>query len=88
MATLGSILSEEDRNPVLLNRFRTHLATPRRKMLGDALAAGVAAGLLREDLDIDAAVNMLIGSFYARYLSGDPIPEVWAKRTLSMVWPD
>ena len=30
MATLGSILSEEHRNPLLLERFRTRLLQPRR----------------------------------------------------------
>lgn len=87
MATLGSILSEEHRNPRLLERFRTRLLQPRRAMLRQALADGVSAGQLPRTLDIDAASNMLIGSFYARYLSSEPIPSDWAKRVLVCLWP-
>ena len=87
MATLGSILSEEHRNPLLLERFRARLLQPRRAMLRQALADGVSAGQLPRTLDIDAATNMLVGSFYARYLSGDPIPKDWARRVLLCLWP-
>jgi AcrR family transcriptional regulator len=87
MATLGSILSEEHRNPRLLERFRTRLLQPRRAMLRQALADGVSTGQLPRTLDIDAAANMLVGSFYARYLSGEPIPKDWAKRVLLCLWP-
>ena len=87
MATLGSILSEEHRNPRLLERFRTRLLQPRRAMLRQALAEGVSAGQLPRTLDIDAATNMLIGSFYARYLSGEAIPKDWARRVLLTLWP-
>lgn len=87
MATLGSMLSEEHRNPALLARFRTHLVQPRRAMLREALAAGIDAGQLPAALDVDAAANMLIGSFYARYISGDPIRTDWARRVLACLWP-
>ncbi len=87
MATLGSILSEEHRHPRLLERFRTRLLQPRRVMLRQALVDGVSAGQLPRTLDVDAATNMLIGSFYARYLSGEPIPKDWARRVLVCLWP-
>ena len=85
-ATLGSILSEEHRNPQLLERFRTRLLQPRRAMLRHALAEGVSAAQLPRTLDIDAATNMLIGSFYARHLSGEPIPKDWAGQVLLCLW--
>jgi AcrR family transcriptional regulator len=87
MATLGSILSEEHRTPRLLERFRIRLLQPRRAMLRQALADGVSAGQLPPTMDVDAATNMLIGSFYARYLSGEPIPKDWARRVLLCLWP-
>src|ERR1700733_9164465 len=79
MATLGSILSEEHRNPLLLERFRTRLLQPRRAMLRHALADGVSAGQLPRALDIDAATNMLIGSFLPRYLRRAPTPKDLAR---------
>jgi hypothetical protein len=36
---------------------------------------------------VDAVVNMLIGSFYARYVARGAIPRDWARRVLGHVWP-
>jgi AcrR family transcriptional regulator len=87
MATLGTIIAEEDRHPAFLEHFRAYLVRPRRAMLRDTLAAGVSAGDLPPGLDLDAAVAMLIGSFYARYLSGEGVPADWPERVLRAVWP-
>lgn len=86
MAVLGSILAEEHRHPVLLELFRRRLSAPRRMMLRDALLRGIKAGQLPGSLDTEAACNMLIGSFYARYISGQPIPDDWPERVLTMIW--
>jgi AcrR family transcriptional regulator len=87
MAVLGSLLAEEHRHPVLLELFRTRLAAPRRAMLRAALMRGIDAGELPDSFDVEAAGNMLIGSFYARYISGRSIPRDWAQRVLDVVWP-
>jgi hypothetical protein len=42
--------------------------------------------LKRADADLDAAVNLLVGAFDARYLSGEPISETWIERILAVVW--
>ena len=46
MATLGSILAEENRHPLLLERFRQRLVEPRRERTRQALLAGAAQGQL------------------------------------------
>ena len=87
MALLGTLLSEEARQPALIARFRERLARPRRQALREALQLGIAAGELADDLDLDVAVNMLIGSFYARYVSQGAIPANWSRRALAQLWP-
>jgi AcrR family transcriptional regulator len=87
LVVVGSLLAEEDRHPALLGHFRTKLVQPRRAMLRDALARGIDSGQLPPDLDLDAAVSLLIGSFYARYLSDGRIPDDWAERVLLTIWP-
>ena len=82
MAILGSLLAEEERHPELLRLFKTRLVEPRRQLLRQALAAG---GL--PAADPDALTSMLIGSFYARYLTLAGIPDDWPQRVLSTVWP-
>lgn len=42
--------------------------------------------LTRADADLDAAVNLLVAAFDARYLSGEPISETWIERILAVVW--
>lgn len=87
MATLGSILAEENRHPVLLERFRQRLVEPRRDRLRRALLAGVEQGELPAELDLEVAVSLLVGSCYARYLAAGGIPADWASRALSAIWP-
>ena len=87
LALLGTLLSEEERSPELLERFRSRLVGPRRALLAEALNAGVAAGDLAPTTDVDVAVSMLVGSFYARYLSHGRIPRNWPRRVLGQIWP-
>jgi AcrR family transcriptional regulator len=87
IALLGTLLAEEHRTPELLTRFRSRLVRPRRRLLADALEAGVRAGELAPTTDTDVAVNMLIGSFYAIYVSQGQIPQGWPQLTLDLIWP-
>lgn len=88
MALLATLLAEEARRPELIERFRERLAKPRRQALREALQLGIAAGELADDLDLEVAVNMLIGSFYARYISHGRIPANWSNRVLAQLWPE
>lgn len=83
LAIVGSLLTEEERHPELLELFKTRLVEPRRALLRQALVAGD----LRHCSDLDALTSMLIGSFYGRYLTIDGIPDDWPDRVLSTVWP-
>jgi AcrR family transcriptional regulator len=87
MAILGTILAEEGRNPELLEQFRRRLDDPVRERLREALSLDIQTGRLRPGLDIDAAASLLIGSLYAEYLRTQEIPEDWAERTVSVIWP-
>lgn len=87
MATLGSILAEENRHPQLLERFRQRLVEPRRQRLRQALLAGAAQGQLPARLDLDVTVSLLVGSCYARYLAAGTIPADWPDRALTVIWP-
>jgi AcrR family transcriptional regulator len=86
MSMLGTILAEEHRTPELLGLFRERIVATRRCRLRRLLEEGVASGEVRPDADLDAAINAMVGSFYARYLSGDPIPLQWADRVVAVVW--
>jgi AcrR family transcriptional regulator len=86
LALLGTVLSEEAHTPELAALWRDRLLRPRRAGLRAALARGVARGEVRADADLDVAVNLLVGSFYARHLTGDGIPADWPRRVVDAVW--
>ena len=86
LAIIGAVMVEERHTPELITLFRERVVRPRRAMLWKALAAAEARGDLRPEADLDAAVTMLIGSFYAHYLTGDKMPRTWARRIVDTVW--
>jgi hypothetical protein len=88
MGLVGTLLAEEERYPELLERFRSRLVRHRRAALRDVLEEAVRIGELSPHTDVEMTVNMLVGSFYARYLSGPPIPGRWPQRALAAVWPE
>jgi AcrR family transcriptional regulator len=88
MALLGTLLAEERQTPQLLQRFRARLSAPRRQLLRQILAAGISTGALASHVDPDAAADMLVGSFYARYVSKGSIPRDWPSTVLAQLWPE
>ncbi|MBL8293660.1 MAG: TetR/AcrR family transcriptional regulator [Bryobacterales bacterium] len=86
MALIGTVLAEEEHTPELLKLFRERLVAPRRAIVRETLRAGQASGEISSNADIEAAANLLVGSFYARYLEGLPIGDDWADRVAGIVW--
>ncbi|HJO39155.1 MAG TPA: TetR/AcrR family transcriptional regulator [Vicinamibacterales bacterium] len=86
MAIIGAVMVEERHTPELITLFRERVVHPRRLLLREVLESAEAEGALRAGADLDAAVNMLIGSFYAHYLTGDKMPRTWARRIVDTVW--
>ena len=86
MPIIGAVMVEQRHTRDLINHFRERVVQPRRMMLQDVLKHAEERGDLRPKADIDAAVNMLIGSFYAHYLTDEKIPVTWARRIVDTVW--
>lgn len=86
MAMLGTVLAEEHHTPELLQQFREHVVQPRRRMLRTVLEGAQARGELRRaGADLETALNMLIGSYYAHYLAGTPVAQDWPERAVRLV---
>lgn len=86
LAMIGTLLVEERENPMLLRLFRERVVAARRLQVRALLEKAVAQRRLRRDVDVDAATNALIGSFYARYISGESIGTDWPERVVALVW--
>jgi AcrR family transcriptional regulator len=80
ISLVGTVLAEERETPELLALYREHVVRPRRQMVRAVLERAREQRELRDDADLDIAVTMLIGAYYAQYLAGDPFPADWAER--------
>lgn len=86
MALIGTVLAEEAHTPELLRLFRERIVAPRRTMLREILDRAASRGELRPGVDLDTAVTMLVGAFYARYLAGAKIPPSFAEELTETIW--
>ncbi len=85
MAMLGTVLAEEHDTPALLACFREYLVAPRRQALHTILLRAQHRGKLRPAADINLAVNMLIGAYYAQYVAGTPFAANWSEQIVDAV---
>lgn len=81
MAMIGMLLSEEARVPDLIRLFRERITHRRRQMFRDAFERA-QEGEIPVGLDVELAINMLIGSLYAKYIADGSVPECWAERVV------
>jgi AcrR family transcriptional regulator len=82
---LGSMLAEPD--PELLELHRARVVEPRAGMAAELLRRGQERGELRADVDPRLAVEMLVGSFFARHIAGrEMTPQAWADQAVATLW--
>lgn len=69
------LISEGADNPELMKRYRAQVLDPRRERFRAVLRRGAAQGLVRADLDLDHAINLLIGPMvYRNLIRSEPPP--------------
>ena len=85
MPLVGTCLAEEQKTPELLHLFRERSVAPRRDAVRGILVTARERGELPEDLDIEPVIDLLMGSYQARYLAGGPFPDRWAERVVDTV---
>ena len=73
-------------DPELVKLFRRRVVRPRRVRLHAILERALRDGLIDAGADLDIALTMLTGSWYAHALSGGPPPAHWAERVTAAVW--
>jgi hypothetical protein len=84
-AMVGTMLLSAT-DPDLVDLYRKRVVRPRRARLRAILERACEEGELDPGADIEAVVNMLTGSWYARALAGSrPLPH-WAERTAALAW--
>jgi len=85
LSMVGTMLNRAT-DPELVHLYRQRVVAPRRAALLRILQRAQAEGLFDPDSDIEMAVTMLTGNWYARALAGEPTPRRWAERTAALIW--
>ena len=82
---LPRLMAEARNNPELLAGVRDGFIRPRRARLGEVLRQGMQAGELRSDLDVEHAIDLLVGPLVYRGLQVPffgPVPDDMAERVV------
>lgn len=85
LSLVGTML-QDSTSPELLTRYREHVVAPRRARILAILRRAGELGLIDADADLEVAVTLSTGSWYARALAGDRPPADWPERAAALVW--
>jgi len=80
MTLIGTCLMEQQHTPELLRLFRERTLGPRRALLREMLERAEGEGGIAPGGDIDAGVDLMMGAYQSRYISGEPFPARWEER--------
>jgi AcrR family transcriptional regulator len=85
LSLVGTMLQDSVEADVR-TRYQAQVIAPRRHRLRLILKRAQRLGLIDADADLDIAVTMCTGSWYARAIAGAPPPRDWPKRTAALIW--
>jgi AcrR family transcriptional regulator len=73
-------------DPWALDLHRQRVVGPRMGYVRTLLARAQELGQLRWDADLDLALQMLVGSVFARRVAGETTVAGWAERAADAIW--
>ena len=85
-AMIGALLVEERRNPELFELFRERIIRPRRDEAVMVLQCGVDRGEIRADVDLEVAVQAMVGTGFIRHIWGAPESRERIEQTVDTIW--
>lgn len=85
LSLVGTML-QDSTAAELRDHYRAQVVAPRRARILAILRRAQEAGLVDADADLEVAVTLGPGSWYARALAGDPPPPDWPARTAALIW--
>ena len=85
LSLVGTMLQDATA-PEARARYQARVIAPRRARIRAILERARELGLIDAGADLDIAVSLGTGSWYALALAGQPVPEDWPARTAALVW--
>ena len=87
VAICSSLYLNRDEHPEMLEEFRRSVVEPRMNRMSSMLEDAMAAGGVREGVDVEMIATMLFGAGIQRMLTGGTLPPEWPERAVAAVWP-
>ncbi|HYZ57758.1 MAG TPA: TetR/AcrR family transcriptional regulator [Streptosporangiaceae bacterium] len=84
--SLAGTMLQDSTAPELLTRYRADVVAPRRGRILSILQRAQRLSLIDADADLEIAITLCTGSWYARALAGLAPPRNWPARTAALVW--
>jgi AcrR family transcriptional regulator len=85
LEVVGTLIGARE-DPGALALHRQRVVEPRMGYLLSLLEQARKLGQLRDDADLDLALQMLAGSVFARRVAGDSTKPGWAERAVDALW--
>jgi AcrR family transcriptional regulator len=85
MSLVGTML-QDSTAPEARSRYQAHVIAPRRARIRAIFERAQAQRLIANDADLEVAVTMCTGSWYAGALAGAPPPRDWPQRAALLAW--
>jgi AcrR family transcriptional regulator len=85
LEVVGTLIGARE-DPGALALHRQRVVEPRMDYVRTLLEHARSIGQLRDDADLDLALQMLAGSVFARRVTGEPTTQGWAERAVTAIW--
>jgi AcrR family transcriptional regulator len=85
LEVVGTLIGVRE-DPSALDLHRQRVVAPRMNYVRSLLERARQLGQLRHDADFDLAIQMLVGSVFARRVSGVATTADWAERAVDVIW--
>ena len=85
LEVVGTLIGMRE-DPWALDLHRQRVVAPRMEYKRALLVRAQELGQLRQDADLDLALQMLTGSVFARRVAGQTSEEGWAERAVDAIW--
>jgi AcrR family transcriptional regulator len=86
LGLIGGLMAEHRHHPELIEAFRERFLLPRRAHVLELIAAGQAAGEVRDDLDAERLLDLLAGPILARAFAGADTGPAWLEAAFGDWW--
>jgi AcrR family transcriptional regulator len=83
---VGELLGLEPTEPELAAAWRRAVLDPRRAVGLAILQEAADAGVLRDGIDVEFALDSITGQLLARAWAGRPLDDAWRERTWRQLW--